>query len=78
MSALQVSTWSIHRDPDTWKDADDFIPERWIDGTPESEGRPANAWYPFGDGNLVCVGMRFAQEEAKIALLRMFQRYSTQ
>lgn len=70
----QVNWFGIHRDPEVWKDADEFVPERWIDGTPEAESRPSNAFFPFGDGNLVCVGMRFAQEEAKIALIRIFQK----
>ena len=28
---------------------DDFIPERWIAGTPENEKRPKDAWAAFGE-----------------------------
>lgn len=66
--------YNIHRDPDTWHHPDEFIPERWIEGEPEAEGCPQNAWVPFGEGNLSCVGMRFALQEAKITLLRLYQR----
>eukprot|EP00884_Botryococcus_braunii_P016298 jgi/Botrbrau1/3351/Bobra.0048s0045.1 len=73
---VHVNWFSIHRDPEIWKDPEEFIPERWIDGEAEAKDRPQNAWFPFGDGNLVCVGMRFAQEEAKIALIRLFQKFT--
>eukprot|EP00884_Botryococcus_braunii_P016297 jgi/Botrbrau1/3350/Bobra.0048s0044.1 len=73
---LHISIYNMHRDPEVWKNPDEFIPERWIDGEPEAEGRPQNAWFPFGDGNVGCVGMRLAQLEAKITLIRLFQRFT--
>ena len=32
----QVSICGIHRDPDVWSRADEYIPERWIDDAPEA------------------------------------------
>eukprot|EP00884_Botryococcus_braunii_P016294 jgi/Botrbrau1/3348/Bobra.0048s0042.1 len=75
-TSLHICTYNIHRDPDVWDRPDEFVPERWIDGEPEAEGRPQNAWFPFGDGNVGCIGMRFAQQEAKITLIRLFQRFT--
>ncbi len=72
---VQVNVFGIQRDPDVWRDPEAFIPERWIDGEPESADRPPHGFMAFGDGSLSCVGMRFAQEEAKITLIRLFQRY---
>jgi cytochrome P450 len=32
----QVALCSIQRDPNVWSRADDYIPERWIEGSPEA------------------------------------------
>eukprot|EP00884_Botryococcus_braunii_P012923 jgi/Botrbrau1/21631/Bobra.43_1s0033.1 len=75
-TAIYVNIFGIQRDSKIWQQAEAFIPERWIDGEPESAGRPAHGWMAFGEGAFSCVGTRFAQEEAKITLIRMFQRFT--
>lgn len=74
---LQVDLLAIHRDPALWgPDADAFVPDRWIDGTPAAARRPKDAYFPFGDAALRCVGAAFAQREAHITLARLFARFS--
>lgn len=49
-----------------------------MEGTPECEAykpRHQYAYIPFGAGAHKCIGYRFAQEEAVIALVKFFQRY---
>ena len=65
----------MHHDEQLWQDADKFLPERWLDGAPESSGRPAHAFAPFGDGLRKCIAFRFAVEEAKIALVRLYRQF---
>ena len=67
--------WTMHRDESLWHDAESFLPERWIEGTPEAAKRPVHAFLPFGDGPRKCVAYRFALEEAKIALIRTYQKF---
>ena len=51
MSGVQVSLCGIHRDPDVWSKPDEFVPERWIEGSPEeATDAQKKAWMPFGDG----------------------------
>eukprot|EP00884_Botryococcus_braunii_P011979 jgi/Botrbrau1/20782/Bobra.0156s0013.1 len=73
---VQVAAWSIQRNEQWWEDPEAFLPERWLEGTPEAKRRPHHAFYAFGDGPRSCVGSRFAMEEMKIALMRILQRYS--
>jgi cytochrome P450 len=75
-TSLQVNTLAIQRDASLWPDAEAFLPERWLEGTPEAAARPDNAYAPFGDGALACVGARFAQREAATTLARLFSRFS--
>ena len=42
------------------QDPERFMPERWLEGTPEAAARPAHGWCPFGDGVRACIGTRFA------------------
>ena len=77
MHAAQMPVYTIQRDPANFEDPDAFIPERWVEGTPESAAnkRLPGSWISFGEGTRVCVGQRFALQEAKITLARMFQQY---
>ncbi|GAC1484814.1 MAG: cytochrome P450 [Ktedonobacteraceae bacterium] len=70
---LMFSQWIIHRLPDIWGDAEVFRPERW-----ESEAQQVPAWsyFPFGGGPRMCIGMPFAQLEARLLLASIFQRYT--
>lgn len=72
---LATSIWTMHRDESLWHDAESFIPERWLDDTPEAVGRNDHAFAPFGDGPRKCVAFRFALEEAKITLIHLYQQF---
>ena len=68
--------FTIQRDPQYFVDPLAFLPERWVEGTPEEAAnkRVPGSWLAFGEGTRVCVGQRFALQEAKITLARIFQR----
>ena len=42
------------------QDPDNFIPDRFMEGTPESKAVNPDAWVPFGGGVRACVGEKFA------------------
>ena len=71
---ILIGIYTMHRNPKIWRDAERFIPERWIEGTPENKDLPVQAYIPFGDGPRACVGGKFALQEAKHTLLLMFQK----
>ncbi|XP_022249125.1 probable cytochrome P450 6a21 [Limulus polyphemus] len=43
--------------------------------SPDNHNRNPLAWQPFGYGPRNCIGMRFAQLEAKMTLAKMVQKY---
>jgi cytochrome P450 len=57
-----LSPWLVHRDPRWWPDPDRFDPTRSHDRV------PAQAYFPFGGGERVCVGQHFALLEAVLVL----------
>ncbi|XP_022249126.1 cytochrome P450 3A24-like [Limulus polyphemus] len=70
--AVQVPVYHLHHNPTIWSDPEKFDPERF---SPDNHNRSPLAWQPFGYGPRNCIGMRFAQLEAKMALARMVQKY---
>jgi cytochrome P450 len=69
-----LSQWVIHNLPDIWGDPQVFRPERW---NPASEQKiPQGAYFPFGAGPRICIGMPFAQLETKLLLATILQRYT--
>ena len=52
---MQVPIFSLHHDPTMYKDPEDFKPERWMEGTPESaaDKHILGKWMPFGEGTRV-------------------------
>lgn len=71
-----LSQWVIHRLPSLWEDAEVFKPERW---DPANEQQvPLAAYFPFGGGPRMCIGMPLAQLEARMILTSILQDYIPQ
>jgi cytochrome P450 len=73
---VMLSQWVIHRLPEIWGDPEVFRPERW-DPT-NGQHIPSGAYFPFGGGPRICIGMPFAQLEAKLVLATILQHYMPQ
>ncbi|MCA9681906.1 MAG: cytochrome P450 [Myxococcales bacterium] len=60
-----ASAWVIQRSHRWWgDDAREFRPQRWLEG----RERARFAWFPFGAGPHVCIGMSFALIEMALAI----------
>jgi cytochrome P450 len=63
----------IYRDPQYFERPDEFLPERWAEGSPIRAER--RAYFPFLTGPKFCVGSHFALLEATEAIARFRARY---
>lgn len=70
------SQWVLHHLPDIWGDPDVFRPERWdpLNG----QNVPPWAYFPFGGGPRICIGMPFAELEIRLLLATILQHYTPQ
>ena len=70
---LMFSQWVLHRLPDIWGDPEVFRPERW--DPVHGQKVPQWAYFPFGGGSRICMGMSLAQLEIRLALATILQCY---
>jgi len=68
------SQWVLHHLPDIWGDPDVFRPERWDPINVQQV--PQWAYFPFGGGPFMCIGMPFAELETRLLLATILQRYT--
>ena len=66
------SIYLTHRDPEIWKNAEDFYPERFAHGR---KTLPFS-YVPFGGGPRACIGGAFGQAEARIVMKRLLQTHT--
>lgn len=72
-SVLFLNTWILHRHKTLWDNPDAFIPDRFLGISKESMGR--FQYLPFGVGERVCIGQRFAMQEAAILIALLVKNY---
>ena len=70
---LMFTQWVLHRLPDIWDDPEVFRPERWDPA--RGQKVPQCAYFPFGAGSRICMGMPLAQLQIPLVLATILQRY---
>ncbi|GAB4814430.1 hypothetical protein N2152v2_001476 [Parachlorella kessleri] len=73
-TTIHGAVFSMHHSPNNWQVPEAFLPERFLEGSPESKGVNLEAYMPFGDGPRMCVGYAFATQEGVLTLVRIYQK----
>lgn len=69
---IGISFYELHRNPKYWRDADKFIPERFIG---DEKKQSLQYFYPFGAGPRMCIGTGFAIYEMCLTISQLVKRY---
>uniref|UniRef100_A0AAG5CWR8 Cytochrome P450 n=1 Tax=Anopheles atroparvus TaxID=41427 RepID=A0AAG5CWR8_ANOAO len=72
---VYVSVWALHRDAQYFPQPEQFRPERFIQGHPDSTRIPANTYIPFGIGR-GCLGQEFVKMVVKASLVALVQKFT--
>lgn len=76
---LSCPIWTMQYDERCFKDANKFIPERWLDGShPESRADlmlDKRGFVPFSMGGMNCAGRYFAYMEIKVFVAKMLRKF---
>ncbi|KAG6410323.1 hypothetical protein SASPL_128381 [Salvia splendens] len=66
---VYINVWAIGRDPAAWENADEFLPERFLEGqNPEL--------ISFGFGRRGCPGMGMAMAEVELAMANFVYKFN--
>ncbi|GJN02980.1 hypothetical protein PR202_ga20376 [Eleusine coracana subsp. coracana] len=73
-----INAWAIGRDERFWEDAEEFVPERFLDSGNAAEidfkGNDFRL-LPFGSGRRMCPGMNFAMANIEVMLANLIHRF---
>ncbi|MFC0600177.1 cytochrome P450 [Streptomyces palmae] len=67
---VMLNVAAIQRDPDIWERPDEFIPERFANGTPAK-----GTYLPFGAGAHMCIGKGFAMMEMSLLVMGVIEKF---
>ncbi len=70
---IQLPIYACHYDEDYFPQPEKFEPERFL--KENADKIVPYTWRPFGGGNRVCIGQRFALTEIKVFLAKLMRKY---
>eukprot|EP00898_Chlorokybus_atmophyticus_P004505 jgi/Chlat1/5055/Chrsp33S04999 len=74
--SVVTGTYALHMNPEHFANPTKFQPERFMPESEENKRRHPYAYVPFGAGPRMCLGYKFALEEAKLTLIRVYKRFT--
>ncbi|KAK9108274.1 hypothetical protein Syun_024285 [Stephania yunnanensis] len=67
---VMINAWAIHRDPDLWSRAEEFVPDRFMTENFDFNGQDLK-FLPFGAGRRICPGIPFGLAVVELNLANL-------
>jgi cytochrome P450 len=74
---LYVNAWAIHRDPNIWKNPEEFYPERFFKSSINFTGQDFEL-IPFGAGRRICPGMPMGVASVELIVANLLYSFDWQ
>lgn len=75
-TVVMVNLWSVHRDPEIWKDPDVFDPRRFLDGAGQViDPKFFRGFMPFSCGRRKCPGDVLATKQVSVLLAALLHSF---
>lgn len=71
---VYINVWSIGRDPTTWENANEFMPERFLESDLDVRGQNPEV-IPFGIGRRKCPGIVLGMMKSELALANILYKF---
>lgn len=71
---LYVNAWTIQRDPNVWKNPEEFYPERFLESSINFLGKDFEL-IPFGAGRRICPGISMAAASLELILANLLYSF---
>ncbi|OCL06375.1 cytochrome P450 [Glonium stellatum] len=76
-TTVTTQAYSMHRDANNFTSPDSFNPSRWLSKeTMEMSEAAKIAYYPFGAGARICLGIHLARMELRLAAALFFKEFT--
>jgi cytochrome P450 len=72
-ATILLSPYITHRYPDVWENPEAFDPDRFLPA--RSKERPRHAYFPFGGGPRLCMGVDMAMMEMLLIMAMVVQKH---
>lgn len=72
---ISVHHWSTYHSEANFKNANTYVPERWLRTDPVYAGDALEAHQPFGFGSRNCLGQNMAMHEMRLLLATILFKY---
>lgn len=74
-TVVYINAWAIGRDPDSWKNPEEFFPERFLGSTLDFYGQDFEL-IPFGAGRRGCPGIHLGVGMVELALANLVYHFN--
>ncbi|KAK7373290.1 hypothetical protein VNO80_06691 [Phaseolus coccineus] len=71
---VYVNGWAIQRDPDAWKDPEEYLPERFVKNEIDFKGQDFK-FIPFGSGRRICPGLSLGMASVELITANLLNSF---
>ncbi|XP_059667751.1 cytochrome P450 71A1-like [Cornus florida] len=73
-TCVYVNAWAVGRDPESWENSEEFLPERFMDSSIDYKGQDFE-FIPFGAGRRGCPGIYLGALTVELALANLLNSF---